>query len=140
MGCAGLLCRHLLFRLDAPELETLLGDRLLNRTAWKIVRRRFVGPDHASRVPGPVLLRQLASFRIARECTQFALGIGLEHEDTHCVHLSCLVTKLTTRSAASELLARWRTARHGGTLVLVAEYQAALFQVIRRHFDGDAVA
>src|SRR6202521_672374 len=49
---------------------------------------------------------------------------------------------IATKSALAlaERLARRLAASRRGALVLVAEYQPALFEVVRRHLDGDAVA
>src|SRR5262249_21371624 len=44
------------------------------------------------------------------------------------------------RSAAAELRAGARARQRGGALVLVAEVDAPLGQVVGRHLDGDAVA
>jgi hypothetical protein len=43
-------------------------------------------------------------------------------------------------SSATELMTLRRTARRCGAFVLVAEDQSPLFQIIRRHFDRDAIS
>src|SRR6478609_4053476 len=55
--------------------------------------------------------------------------------------LNCRQFKRGMRLAATELTARRCTTRRtAGTLVLVAENQTTLFEIVGRHLDGHAVA
>jgi hypothetical protein len=69
----------------APELEALRSDRLLDRLARHLMRRRAVLADDAGRGPWPVVLRQLASAHIVGESTQFVSRLGFEDIEAHGV-------------------------------------------------------
>src|SRR6202043_2660615 len=59
----------------------------------KVVRRLVLRPDHADGMPRSVLLRQLASRRVAGEGTQLAFPRGLENIDPHGLGLSSMALK-----------------------------------------------
>src|SRR4029077_19789260 len=57
--------------LHAPELKSAIADSLLDLVARKQVGRVFAGSNHAERMPGTELVRQLGAQRIIRERSQF---------------------------------------------------------------------
>src|SRR5437879_250588 len=69
----------------APELEALRRNRLLDRLARHVVRRRAVLADNSGCGPGSVILRQPAPAHIVRESTQFGSGLGFEDIEAHDV-------------------------------------------------------
>src|SRR6516165_9102323 len=60
-------------RLHAPELKTVRIDRALNVFARKPVRRVFVRPNNADRMPGTKLAWELASRHVRSESSQLHL-------------------------------------------------------------------
>src|SRR5579871_6396831 len=79
--------------LHAPELETLIGDRLFDRAPRQIVWRGAVGTNDSGRLPRAVLGGQLAAGGIAGECAQIGASLRFEHEDVH--HANILSARRT---------------------------------------------
>ena len=71
------------FRFHAPELKTLIFDRLLDLPARELVGRIPVGRDRADCVPRPKLARQLASIQIAGERAKILVRPRFENKNSH---------------------------------------------------------
>src|SRR6185295_432815 len=76
-------------RLEAPELEALVGDGLLDRPALEGVGHGAVGRDRADRRPRLELRRQARADEIVREGAQRVIGFGFEDKQSHVGPLVC---------------------------------------------------
>ena len=136
----------------------------------KSMRRSAILSDDAGYGPRTMLLGELFAARVPCKGVQLLPGLRLKNVDAHgsvlsptlsslrrlqfahssrdqCSNLFCMPPAPTSKasvcppySAASELAASRRSASRACTLVLVAEDQAALFEIVGRHLDGDAIA
>ena len=88
------------FCSQTPKLKAITVDRPLDRHARELVRRINFGPDHADGGPRSMLLRQLASSRIASECAKPLPSLGFEDVNAHGFDPFC-AEKLTNVARVS---------------------------------------